>query len=703
MGAVYGTPKRGVGVASMGVMRFELLMTSKSGDEVDLRFDYLCGSSCLLRSVEDEVVRVSTSVFVTNFPKQSGAKELWNACKQYGHVVDAFIPNRRSKIGKRFQRPTGHNSSKHFGHNGVNRRNTYEEKSDNGKKENYNSYAHVVKGLSQVNRDTDNNPTMVIDDDCVNQEDYMCCLNGKVKDFGSLSNMKIVLGNEGFNDIEIRYLGGLWVMIVFKSVEVKEKFKSNVGTGSWFSQLIQTSNDFIVDGRVTWVEIEGIPLKVWTENTFKRIVSKWGSLLSVDTSDKDCFHSKRLSKEVPSWYPDFDEQHDEDSESEDVNFGGEYKADIGNSDEEFESENEVNIVPDTVFEDANDKPTKKRENDKDSSTNESLKYPPGFTPSMEAEVNSNMVNQENNCDRANGVESKQCADLKAGVENTHSKREGLTQKAKKDWVKELCVSNKVNFLTLQETKMESIELFDIKRCWGNFVFDYVYSNSVGSSGGILCVWDTNSFKKINATISDYFIMIRGNRVSNGKLLLVISVYAPQELIEKKMLWDYLGHVIDSWKGEVIIMGDFNDVRYKNERFGSNFNVQGATAFNSFIVNDGLEEVPLGGYAFTWCHKSASKMSKLDRLLISESLLSVCLNFSAITLDRFLSDHRLILLRESTYDYGPIPFQFFHYWLEVDGFKKLVIDVWHDTFDDGPNDMLNLMNKLKNLKKKIRIL
>ncbi|GJW63556.1 NADH-cytochrome b5 reductase 1, partial [Tanacetum coccineum] len=51
MGAVYGKPKRGVGVASMGVMRFELLMMSKSDDEVDLRFDCLCGSSCLLRNI----------------------------------------------------------------------------------------------------------------------------------------------------------------------------------------------------------------------------------------------------------------------------------------------------------------------------------------------------------------------------------------------------------------------------------------------------------------------------------------------------------------------------------------------------------------------------------------------------------------------------------------------------------------------------
>ncbi|GKB58696.1 RNA-directed DNA polymerase, eukaryota [Tanacetum coccineum] len=47
--------------------------------------------------------------------------------------------------------------------------------------------------------------------------------------------------------------------------------------------------------------------------------------------------------------------------------------------------------------------------------------------------------------------------------------------------------------------------------------------------------------------------------------------------------------------EVVIMGDFNEVRYKSERFGLLFNVQGANVFNSFIANVGLEEVPLGGF------------------------------------------------------------------------------------------------------------
>nr|GEX72117.1 hypothetical protein [Tanacetum cinerariifolium] len=44
--------------------------------------------------------------------------------------------------------------------------------------------------------------------------------------------------------------------------------------------------------------------------------------------------------------------------------------------------------------------------------------------------------------------------------------------------------------------------------------------------------------------------------------------------------------------------------------------------------------------------------------------------SSTSLDRFLSDYRPIILREAHYEYGPIPFKFFHYWFELDGFDKL---------------------------------
>nr|GFD06581.1 hypothetical protein [Tanacetum cinerariifolium] len=76
------------------------------------------------------------------------------------------------------------------------------------------------------------------------------------------------------------------------------------------------------------------------------------------------------------------------------------------------------------------------------------------------------------------------------------------------------------------------------------------------------------------------------------------------------------------------------------------------AFNRFILQANLQEIPLGGCSFTWCHISAKKMSKLDRFLMSEGLLGVNPNFSALTLDRM-----------------------YYYWFEIDGFEEMISKAW----------------------------
>nr|GEZ96000.1 RNA-directed DNA polymerase, eukaryota [Tanacetum cinerariifolium] len=184
-------------------------------------------------------------------------------------------------------------------------------------------------------------------------------------------------------------------------------------------------------------------------------------------------------------------------------------------------------------------------------------------------------------------------------------------------------------------------------------------------------------------------------------MMIIAIYAPQDNREKQSLWEYLQQVISKWRGEVIIMGDFNEVRFKTDRFGCNYNSLGAQRFNAFIMGSGLVEVTLGGSHFTWCHKSATKISKLDRFLVSKSVLRVFPNINAITLERHLSDHRPILLKENHYDYGPTPFRFFHHWLEIDGFSKIVEDIWKDSPCVGNNAISILMGKLRYLKRHIR--
>nr|GEY97100.1 nucleotide-binding alpha-beta plait domain-containing protein [Tanacetum cinerariifolium] len=155
-----------------------------------------------------------------------------------------------------------------------------------GNKDIGNSFVNVVKG-SGMSLKTESTPTIVLDDECLNTKDLSCSLMGRVKEFTSLFNLKKVLCNEGFDVLKISYLGELWVLIEFKSAKVKDLFKENGGSNSWFSVLNQASEDFTLGGRIAWVEVEGIPFKLWSGHTFNRIASKWEEEKEDDVSVED--------------------------------------------------------------------------------------------------------------------------------------------------------------------------------------------------------------------------------------------------------------------------------------------------------------------------------------------------------------------------------------------------------------------------------
>nr|GEZ51894.1 RNA-directed DNA polymerase, eukaryota [Tanacetum cinerariifolium] len=329
------------------------------------------------------------------------------------------------------------------------------------------SYAFAVKNDEEHKQvaEMDSKPSLVIDESCMLEYDYSLALKGKVTDFGLLTNLKTVLTKEGFERFNLKYLGGFWVLIEFCTKELLKKFKSHVGVGSWFSSLEYASNSFVIDERVVWVDIEGVPMKIWTNNTLKKLLLNGES-----------YYSRRIERiQVSGWIPDFLDEDEEDEEDDE-------------SDEDFE------MVPDTIFSPIQEKPkhdnksnfeegeiqsedlfhiydllVKKPKNDnkKEESSKATLKYPPGFTLD-------------------DVLRTKDVQDVDDVVEE------------------------------------EDKESF----CSGQF------RRSVGPQIG---EW-----------------------IAHAKKYLVISVYAPQEASEKRMLWSYLNHMIDRWDSESILMGDFNE-------------------------------------------------------------------------------------------------------------------------------------------------
>nr|GEV69405.1 RNA-directed DNA polymerase, eukaryota, reverse transcriptase zinc-binding domain protein [Tanacetum cinerariifolium] len=135
---------------------------------------------------------------------------------------------------------------------------------------------------------------------------------------------------------------------------------------------------------------------------------------------------------------------------------------------------------------------------------------------------------------------------------------GLGNKAKWRCIKELCQKHRINFASIQETKVESISLHIIKDLWGNQMFDHVVGSSVGCSGGSLCMWNPNMFVKVQVFTCNYFVALMGTWAPTSSKLLIISDYAPQELNERRDLWDYLRTFIDRWECDTVITGDFNE-------------------------------------------------------------------------------------------------------------------------------------------------
>nr|GEZ63311.1 hypothetical protein [Tanacetum cinerariifolium] len=471
-----------------------------------------------------------------------------------------------------------------------------------------NSYAHAVKiGPYYPSVVEDNKPASVLGDSCTLQSDLSLSVVGKLKKFDYLSNLKTLLAEKGFVDIIIRYMGGFWVLFQFTSKVKKYKFMTHVGVSSWFTTIQQASSSFKIDER--------------------------GSLLYDEDKEAPYFHRKRLciktnfennifetfkiiikgkffwirAKEVTGWSPNFNDGDDDLSDSDDESLV--VKNDEIQNNETSEVNSEVEEIPETIFEQGEIKSTATKGKHKDEGES---KYPPGFTPRDASEVNSNMeqkpVRENNDCNQKSHKLSNMKKDSNASL------KEDADASVCSGNFKSVKIPKSGGFilqLMLDLIKVGETMGYKMNGCINNFEeivkTQGAQNPSVGNSRGILCVWDPYMFRREHSTVSDYFIAIMGKWSSNDKNLIIISVYAPQELSEKKMLWQYLNHMIHRWKGDVIVMGDFNVVRTQEERFGSIFNPQGAATFNSFISSGGLVEVSSGGYSFTWSHKSASKM------------------------------------------------------------------------------------------------
>ncbi|KAK6136256.1 hypothetical protein DH2020_029987 [Rehmannia glutinosa] len=185
-----------------------------------------------------------------------------------------------------------------------------------------------------------------------------------------------------------------------------------------------------------------------------------------------------------------------------------------------------------------------------------------------------------------------------------------------------CIAkDNVEFLCIQETKLEDVDRRTCLSIWKNEDCAWRFKKSDGASGELLCIWDKSIFSEESYWDIEGAMGIQGKWGKEERDCEVINVYAPCNHRKRKELWtELLNRFNQDPDRRRCIVGDFNSIRKPSERKGNkNHEVdRDMAAFNTFIDEAKLIDLPLARRRFTWIKSNESYMSRLDRFLISVS-------------------------------------------------------------------------------------
>ncbi|GKV03502.1 hypothetical protein SLEP1_g15791 [Rubroshorea leprosula] len=228
---------------------------------------------------------------------------------------------------------------------------------------------------------------------------------------------------------------------------------------------------------------------------------------------------------------------------------------------------------------------------------------------------------------------------------------------------------------LAEIGDKSTQWVTTRGLWYSDECDWVMKESIGASGGLICVWNNVNFVKLWEFARDGFLGIDGVWGSNKVLCHFVNVYAPQDRYKKVRLWEELGNMVMEKGGCWMIAGDFNAGRCPEERRGRTGECLKMEEFNVLIETIELVDIRLANRRFTWYRPDGSSMSRLDRFLMTKEMYSLGCKWVQQGMKRIVSDHYAVILKTSNADWGPKPFRVLNAWQQHPDFKNAVEGKW----------------------------
>ncbi|PWA37518.1 hypothetical protein CTI12_AA589850 [Artemisia annua] len=216
-----------------------------------------------------------------NYPEQWKVVDLWKMFKGYGmRLCSISFGKQYLKVFNAHDRkPESRNKS---GSGEVKEKHNIGNRSRDGR-----SYSEVLRGKErscmadeEPKYEKKDEREIMINEDDMNGEVIRKAIIGEVRNTEFIKELPEFCRVVGLLDVEVKYMGGMEVMIVLKSEETAKKVVENTehGIRRWLWKIRRATALSRVSGRFTWISVSGVPISCWKEGVFKNIAQRWGTV-----------------------------------------------------------------------------------------------------------------------------------------------------------------------------------------------------------------------------------------------------------------------------------------------------------------------------------------------------------------------------------------------------------------------------------------
>jgi hypothetical protein len=233
-------------------------------------------------------------------------------------------------------------------------------------------------------------------------------------------------------------------------------------------------------------------------------------------------------------------------------------------------------------------------------------------------------------------------------------------------------------------------------------YNWLWSPSVGRSGGILCGIKSSRFNIKSFSVGRFFVKARVCDLKFQKEYWLIVVYGAAQDEDKDLFLQNFSDICENLDIPSLIGGDFNILRFAAEKNKGGGITRFSDEFNSIITKFALRELPLSGGMFTWSNNQENPtLEKLDRILINHEWENIFPLSSARKIPRVMSDHNPIIMdTKESVEVRSREFRFEKSWFLQPDFQLRVDKAWKTPMR-GSDSISVVQEKLRNVKTSLK--